>query len=402
MKTKPTQHSVKELQSVGIQPDILLCRSEVDIPEEQRRKIALFCNIRPDAVIAALDVKSIYNVPLSYHAEGFDNEVCRHFGLLEHFPEPDLSVWRQISQTVAKPEGSVKVAIVGKYTSLLDSYKSLAEALTHGGIANNIKVEVNWIDAEIFEKDNTIHHLNGVNGILVPGGFGERGAEGKIAAVKFARERKIPYLGICFGMQMAVIEAARNLLNIKDASSSEFGNKCTPVVGLLEEWQKGKKIFRGSKKDLINKEQGTDTLSVNHDRTIEILRRKKNIILSGPPGTGKTFTAKKIAKSLDNVNRILIPKNNTSPDKALEILDYDIEDLQQDDEYYTISTLPENFDKVSKNIENDGIEIDGEVSLVASNIVKVTENQSIKIVSLLEQLDEHDDIQKVHTNFEIE
>ena len=238
LKTKPTQHSVKELQSVGIQPDILLCRSEVDIPEEQRRKIALFCNIRPDAVIAALDVNSIYDVPLSYHAEGFDNEVCRHFDLLDNFPEPNLSVWRQISKTVEKPEGTVKIAIVGKYTSLLDSYKSLAEALIHGGIANNIKVEINWLDAEIFEKEDTIHHLNGVNGILVPGGFGERGAEGKIAAVQFARERRIPYFGICFGMQMAVIEAARNLSGIKGAGSTEFGNCDHPVVGLLTEWIK--------------------------------------------------------------------------------------------------------------------------------------------------------------------
>ena len=238
LKTKPTQHSVKELQSVGIQPDILLCRSEVDIPEEQRRKIALFCNIRPDAVIAALDVNSIYNVPLSYHAEGFDNEVCRHFDLLDNFPKPNLSVWRQISKTVEKPEGTVKIAIVGKYTSLLDSYKSLAEALIHGGIANNIKVEINWLDAEIFEKEDTIHHLDGVNGILVPGGFGERGAEGKIAAVQFARERRIPYFGICFGMQMAVIEAARNLSGIKGAGSTEFGNCDHPVVGLLTEWIK--------------------------------------------------------------------------------------------------------------------------------------------------------------------
>ena len=210
----------------------------MDIPEEQRRKIALFCNIRPDAVIAALDVNSIYNVPLSYHAEGFDNEVCRHFDLLDNFPEPNLSVWRQISKTVEKPEGNVKIAIVGKYTSLLDSYKSLAEALIHGGIANNIKVEINWLDAEIFEKEDTIHHLDGVNGILVPGGFGERGAEGKIAAVKFARERRIPYFGICFGMQMAVIEAARNLSGIKGAGSTEFGNCDQPVVGLLTEWIK--------------------------------------------------------------------------------------------------------------------------------------------------------------------
>jgi CTP synthase len=239
LKTKPTQHSVKELQSVGIQPDILLCRAERDIPEEQRRKIGLFCNIRAKAVIAALDVRSIYDVPLSYHAEGFDVEVCRHFGLLEGTDEPDLSVWETISQTVAQPEGIVKIAIVGKYTSLLDSYKSLAEALTHGGIANGVKVELDWIDSEIFESEDSVHHLEGVHGILVPGGFGERGAEGKVAAVTFAREHQIPYFGICFGMQMAVIEAARNLGGIKAAGSTEFGPCKEPVVGLLTEWMRG-------------------------------------------------------------------------------------------------------------------------------------------------------------------
>ena len=249
LKTKPTQHSVKELQSVGIQPDILLCRSEVDIPVEQRSKIALFCNIRPDAVIAALDVRSIYDVPLSYHAQGFDTEVCRHFGLLESGAGPDLGVWQRISSIVAKPEGTVKIAIVGKYTSLLDSYKSLAEALMHGGIANNITVDLVWIDSEIFESEDTVHHLEGVNGILVPGGFGERGAEGKISAVKFARERQIPYFGICFGMQMAVIEAARNLSGLKGAGSSEFGKCEKAVVGLLTEWVKGNEMEERSDKD---------------------------------------------------------------------------------------------------------------------------------------------------------
>jgi CTP synthase len=239
LKTKPTQHSVKELQSVGIQPDILLCRAEREIPEEQRRKIGLFCNIRPQSVIPALDVKSIYDVPLRYHAEGFDVEVCRHFGLLDGTEEPDLSTWQRISQTIAQPEGSVKIAIVGKYTSLLDSYKSLAEALTHGGIANEAKVELDWIDSEIFESEDAIHHLEGVHGILVPGGFGERGAEGKVAAVTFAREHHIPYFGICFGMQMAVIEAARNLSGIKGAGSTEFGPCEEPVVGLLTEWMRG-------------------------------------------------------------------------------------------------------------------------------------------------------------------
>ena len=249
LKTKPTQHSVKELQSVGIQPDILLCRSEVDIPAEQRGKIALFCNIRPDAVIAALDVGSIYDVPLSYHEQGFDTEVCRHFCLLEKEVGPDLGVWQRISKIVAKPEGSVKIAIVGKYTSLLDSYKSLAEALTHGEIANKIKVELVWIDSEIFESEDTIQHLEGVNGILVSGGFGERGAEGKISAVKFARERNVPYFGICFGMQMAVIEAARNLGGLKGAGSSEFGECEQAVVGLLTEWVKGNEKEERSDKD---------------------------------------------------------------------------------------------------------------------------------------------------------
>jgi CTP synthase len=249
LKTKPTQHSVKELQSVGIQPDILLCRAEREIPEEQRRKIGLFCNIRPQSVIPALDVKSIYDVPLRYHAEGFDVEVCRHFGLLDGTVEPDLSTWRRISQTVAQPEGSVKIAIVGKYTSLLDSYKSLAEALTHGGIANAVKVELDWIDSEIFESEDAIHHLEGVHGILVPGGFGERGAEGKVAAVTFAREHDIPYFGICFGMQMAVIEAARNLSGINGAGSTEFGPCEEPVVGLLTEWMRGD----------VREERGKDT-----------------------------------------------------------------------------------------------------------------------------------------------
>jgi len=249
LKTKPTQHSVKELQSVGIQPDILLCRAEREIPEEQRRKIGLFCNIRPQSVIPALDVGSIYDVPLRYHAEGFDVEVCRHFGLLDGAEEPDLSTWQRISQIVAQPEGRVKIAIVGKYTSLLDSYKSLAEALTHGGIANGVKVELDWIDSEIFENEDAVHHLEGVHGILVPGGFGERGSEGKVAAVTFAREHQIPYFGICFGMQMAVIEVARNLSGIKGAGSTEFGPCEEPVVGLLTEWMRGN----------VREERGKDT-----------------------------------------------------------------------------------------------------------------------------------------------
>lgn len=251
LKTKPTQHSVKELQSVGIQPDILLCRSEHDIPEDQRRKIGLFCNIRPEAVIAALDVDTIYQVPISYHHEGFDTEVIRHFGLPDENVEPDLTRWSDIANIIRNPEGRVRIAVVGKYTSLIDSYKSLAESLTHGGIANGVKVELDWIDSEIFEREDAVQHLDDVHGILVPGGFGERGSEGKIKAVTFAREHNIPYFGICFGMQMAVIEAARNLAGIPEAGSTEFGPCDEAVVGLLTEWVRGNvKEVRSADTDL--------------------------------------------------------------------------------------------------------------------------------------------------------
>ncbi len=242
LKTKPTQHSVKELQSVGIQPGILLCRCDREIPKESRRKIALFCNLRPEAVIQALDVDTIYQVPAAYHAEGFDTEVCRHFGLSA--PPPDLSRWQWVVERIRQPESAVDIAVVGKYTSLLDSYKSLGEALAHGGIANNVKVKLNWIDSEIFEREDTVQYLEGVHGILVPGGFGERGAEGKIQAARFAREHKVPYFGICFGMQMAVIEAARNLADIPAADSTEFGPCAEPVVGLMTEWVHGNAVER--------------------------------------------------------------------------------------------------------------------------------------------------------------
>jgi len=238
LKTKPTQHSVKELLSVGIQPDALLCRADRPIPPEERRKIALFCNIRRDAVIQALDVDSIYQVPISYHAEGLDGVVLRHFGL-DDSKEPDLSRWTGIMERVRKPEGEVRIAVVGKYTALLDSYKSLSEALAHGGIANNVKVSLDWISSEIFEGEGTLELLENVHGILVPGGFGERGAEGKIAAARFAREKKVPYLGICFGMQMAVIEVARNVAGIQGAGSTEFGRPKEPIVGLMTEWLRG-------------------------------------------------------------------------------------------------------------------------------------------------------------------
>jgi CTP synthase len=243
LKTKPTQHSVKELLNVGIQPNMLICRCDRPIPQNERRKIALFCNVRPEAVIAALDVDTIYAVPVSYHAEGLDREVLRHFGL-PHDVEPDLSRWQRIVDVVRAPEGEVRIAVVGKYTNLLDSYKSLSEALTHGGIANQVRVRLDWVDSQIFEQPDTVARLEGVHGILVPGGFGERGAEGKIEAVRFARERKVPFLGICFGMQMAVIEAARHLADVPDASSTEFGPCDEPVVGLLTEWARGNEIER--------------------------------------------------------------------------------------------------------------------------------------------------------------
>jgi CTP synthase len=243
LKTKPTQHSVKELRSIGIQPDILLCRSDREIPASERRKIGLFCNVRESAVIQALDVASIYDVPLAYHREGLDREVLAAFGI-EGAPAPKLERWLGISDAVANPEGEVNIAIVGKYTGLKDAYKSLIEALVHGGIANRVRVNLQWIESEIFEKEHPAPYLEGVHGILVPGGFGERGAEGKILAARFARERKVPYFGICFGMQMAVIEAARDLAGIADASSTEFGPSSEPVVGLMTEWMRGNELER--------------------------------------------------------------------------------------------------------------------------------------------------------------
>ncbi len=243
LKTKPTQHSVKELRSIGIQPDVLLCRADRTIPPDERRKIALFCNVRPEAVVQALDVASIYDVPIAYHEEGLDRELLAAFGITDA-PDPDLRMWRQISETIAEPDGEVTVAIVGKYTGLQDAYKSLNEALVHGGIANKVKVNLEWIEAQIFESQDAAAYLENVNGILVPGGFGERGAEGKIKAARFARTRQLPYFGICFGMQMAVVEAARNLAGIEGASSTEFGPSAEPVIGLMTEWMKGDELER--------------------------------------------------------------------------------------------------------------------------------------------------------------
>ena len=243
LKTKPTQHSVKELRSIGIQPDILLCRADRPLPKDERRKIALFCNVRPEAVVQALDVQSIYDVPIAYHREGLDRELLAACGVTDA-PEPDVAMWQEISETVAEPDGEVTIAIVGKYTGLKDAYKSLTEALVHGGIANKVKVNLEWIESQVFESEDAAAYLEDVNGILVPGGFGERGAEGKIQAARYARTRGLPYFGICFGMQMAVIEVARDLAGIEGASSTEFGATDEPLIGLMTEWMKGEELER--------------------------------------------------------------------------------------------------------------------------------------------------------------
>jgi CTP synthase len=237
LKTKPTQHSVREIAALGVQPDVIVCRCEQPLPASERAKIALFCNVPESAVIPALDAKSIYAVPLQYHGEGLDSEVLRAFGITPSSP-PDLSRWEKIVERLTHPEGEVTIGVVGKYVGLQDAYKSLNEALVHGGIANRVKVNIRWIDAELFEGDEAevAASLEPCHAILVPGAFGERGAEGKIASVRFARERNVPYFGICFGMQMACIEGARDLAGIESASSTEFGPTEEPVVGLITEW----------------------------------------------------------------------------------------------------------------------------------------------------------------------
>lgn len=238
LKTKPTQHSVKELRSIGIAPDVLLVRCDREIPAGEKRKLSLFCNVRESAVIQALDVASIYDVPIAYHEEGLDREVLSAFGIKDA-PDPELDAWREVSDSIHNPDGKVNIAIVGKYTDLKDAYKSLSEALAHGGIANRVQVNLRWIDSEVFDQEDPAPALEGIHGILVPGGFGERGSAGKIDAAQFARLRNVPYFGICFGMQMACIEAARNTAGIRQASSTEFGKTKEPVVGLMTEWTKG-------------------------------------------------------------------------------------------------------------------------------------------------------------------
>jgi CTP synthase len=254
LKTKPTQHSVKELRAIGIAPDVLVCRSETPIPQKERDKLALFCNVRPEAVIAAQDLRSIYEAPLAYHREGLDQAVLDAFRIAPA-PKPNLDRWEDVVDRIFNAEGEVKVAIVGKYTQLEDAYKSIAEALTHGGIANRVRVKAEWLDSELFERtDDIASYLEGYNAILVPGGFGERGTEGKIKAAQFARERRVPYLGICLGMQMAVIEASRNLAGLTDAGSEEFdhetgGRRFTPVIYHLKEWLEGNRTVQRSVED---------------------------------------------------------------------------------------------------------------------------------------------------------
>tara|TARA_Y100000590_G_scaffold18273_1_gene21731 strand:- start:366 stop:1991 length:1626 start_codon:yes stop_codon:yes gene_type:complete len=249
LKTKPTQHSVKELRSLGIQPNIIICRSEREIPKSERKKISLFCNVAIDNVIETVDVRTIYEAPISFHKEKLDDQVLKYFNI-KNKRSPNLTKWKNITAKVLNPRKNVNIGIIGKYVNLKDAYKSLDEALIHGGISNNVKVDLKRIDSENLRSEEIKTILKDVSGVLIPGGFGKRGSEGKIAAIKYARLNNIPFFGICFGMQMAVIEAARNLLNIKNASTSEFGNNCTPVVGLLEEWHKGKKKMKGSEKNL--------------------------------------------------------------------------------------------------------------------------------------------------------
>ena len=285
LKTKPTQHSVKELRSIGIQPQIILCRTDREIPREERRKIGLFCNVRESAVIEARDVASVYDVPRAYHAAGLDQEVLAAFGI-EPAPKPDMSRWNAVTERVHNPEGDVTIAIVGKYTGMKDAYKSLIEALAHGGMANRVRVHLDWIEFEVFEGSDPAPRLERVDGILVPGGFGQRGAEGKILAARFARERNVPYFGICFGMQMAVIEAARSLAGIADANSTEFGATSDPVVGLMTEWMRGNELqMRAAEGEL----GGTMRLGAYAaflkpgSKIAEHLRRDGNLGAASPP-----------------------------------------------------------------------------------------------------------------------
>lgn len=307
LKTKPTQHSVKKLQEYGIQPDMVLCRSQCPIPQNEKKKIALFCNIREENVIAALDVDNIYQVPVAYSHEGMDRQVCKHFGI-ECDGEPDLSKWEKIVDIIRHPEGEVKIAVVGKYMQLLEAYKSIHEALVHGGIANKYKVKIKWVDSELLEKSEPDIYLSDVSGILVPGGFGQRGTNGKIEAVKYAREKNIPFLGICYGMQMAVIETMRDVAGVANAYTTELNPNCEPVVGLMTEWEKdGDKEKRSQdgdlggtmrlgaypcildKDSLVRKIYGTDKISERHRHRYEVnIKYEKQLNDAGMFITGKS------------------------------------------------------------------------------------------------------------------
>ena len=249
LKTKPTQHSVKELRSIGIQPDIIICRTERNIPIPERKKISLFCNVKIENVIQTIDVKTIYEAPISFNKEKLDQRVLEYFKI-KYKKSINLKKWKKITNILLNSKKTVNIGIIGKYVNLKDAYKSLDEALAHGGISNKIKVNLTRIESDKLLPKSLNNIISGLSGILIPGGFGKRGTEGKIEAIKYARTNNVPFFGICFGMQMAIIEVARNLLKINNASSSEFGNSCTPVVGLLNEWKKGKKMIKGSEKNL--------------------------------------------------------------------------------------------------------------------------------------------------------
>ena len=277
IKTKPTQHSVKELRSLGIQPDIVICRSQKSIPLDQRKKISLFCNVSIDNVIETVDVKTIYEAPISFYKEKLDKQVLKHFNFRPK-KKVNLIPWKKISKTVLKSKKEVNIAIIGKYLKLKDAYKSLDEALVHGGVVNNIKVNLIRIESDNLKTSQIKKNLKNVSGILIPGGFGKRGTEGKIAAIKHARKNKIPFLGICFGMQMAVIEFARNQLRIKNAGSTELDKKCYPVVGLLNEWNKNGKLFKGTSKNLGGTMRlGLYEAKLRHNSIVQKIYKSKNI-----------------------------------------------------------------------------------------------------------------------------
>jgi len=277
IKTKPTQHSVKELRSIGIQPDIIICRSQQSIPLDQRKKISLFCNVSIDNVIETVDVRTIYEAPISFYNQKLDKQVLKYFKLKPK-KRANLSPWRKITKIVLNTKKSVNIAIIGKYVNLKDAYKSLDEALVHGGIANNLKVNLLRIESDNLKTSEIRTKLKNVSGLLIPGGFGKRGTEGKISAIKYAREKKIPFLGICFGMQMAIVEFARNKLKIKNAGSSELDKKCYPVIGLINEWDKNGKIIKGTNKNLGGTMRlGLYEAKLRNNSAINKIYKSKNI-----------------------------------------------------------------------------------------------------------------------------